>query len=342
MRFKDAAYEILKQEGKPLHYTEITDKALIASMLDTSGQTPHASMGALLYTDTLNSDSRFRRGDERGTFALKMALPEGIHAQIENIKARVRADLRNHLYQMPPQKFEELIRQLLVGMGFEETQTTPFSNDKGVDVRGVLRANSLSTVKIAIQAKRWTNNVGSAVVRDLRGSLKVADSEQGLVITPSDFTAEAKMEAQASGKTPIALINGEGLVELLIQHQVGITQQQYIVPSIDRDFWSEVLGVSFDDADEQAQKKNISGKSDLEKSTFPLAIQGRYQGQVFQAQLLAESGLVCLDGRDFLTPTAAAKVIVTGWKEVNGWDFWRYLDIATGEWKKIGTLRKVK
>ena len=128
------------------------------------------------------------------------------------------------------------------------------------------------------------------------------------------------MEAQASGKTPIALINGEGLVELLIQHQVGITQQQYIVPSIDRDFWSEVLGVSFDDADEQAQKKNISGKSDLEKSTFPLAIQGRYQGQVFQAQLLAESGLVCLDGRDFLTPTAAAKVIVTGWKEVNGWD----------------------
>ena len=52
------------------------------------------------------------------------------------------------------------------------------------------------------------------MVRDLRGSLKVADSEQGLVITPSDFTAEAKAEAQSAGKTPITLINGEDLVNL--------------------------------------------------------------------------------------------------------------------------------
>lgn len=28
MQFKDAAYEILKQAGKPLHYEEITDRAL--------------------------------------------------------------------------------------------------------------------------------------------------------------------------------------------------------------------------------------------------------------------------------------------------------------------------
>ena len=71
MQFKDAAYEILKKDSKPLHYNEITNKAITAGLLETTGQTPHATMGALLYTDTLNAKSRFRRGDQKGTFALK-------------------------------------------------------------------------------------------------------------------------------------------------------------------------------------------------------------------------------------------------------------------------------
>lgn len=40
MNFLDAAYEILKQAGKPLHYIEITNRALSAGLLDTKGQTP--------------------------------------------------------------------------------------------------------------------------------------------------------------------------------------------------------------------------------------------------------------------------------------------------------------
>ena len=48
MQFKDAAYEILKQANKPLHYNEITNQAIKAGLLDTTGKTPHATMGALL------------------------------------------------------------------------------------------------------------------------------------------------------------------------------------------------------------------------------------------------------------------------------------------------------
>ena len=242
MKFKDAAYQILHQVGKPLHYNEITDLALDAGLLDTAGQTPHATMGALLYTDTLNPDSHFRRGDQKGSFALKVVAPTTIQQQIQAIHTQVRADLRKRLLKMPAQKFEELIRSLLEEMGFQATETTAYSNDKGVDVRGMLHVEQLSTVKIAIQAKRWTNNVGSVTVRNLRGSLKVADSEQGVVITPSDFTAEAKAEAQAFGKTPISLINGEQLVDLLFRHQVGVKQEQYTVTALDEEYWSEVLG----------------------------------------------------------------------------------------------------
>src|SRR5215212_6315896 len=169
MQFKDAAYEVLKEAGKPLHYNEITDLALKKDILETAGQTPHATMGALLYTDTLKENSRFRRGDEKGTFVLQGTTPKGIKQQIESIQQQVRQDLRKHLLKMDPQRFEELIRSLLEEMGFDEAETTAYRNDKGVDVRGILRTNPLSTTKVAIQAKRWTGNVGSSVVRDLRG-----------------------------------------------------------------------------------------------------------------------------------------------------------------------------
>jgi restriction system protein len=335
MQFKDAAYEILKQAGKPLHYVEITDKAIAANILETSGKTPHASMGALLYTDTLNPDSRFRRGDKKGTFTLKVAPPPGIQQQINSLQTRIRQDLRKHLLKIQPQKFEELIRSLLEEMGFEEAETTPYSNDKGVDVRGILRANQLSTVKIAIQAKRWTRNVPSQVVRNLRGSLKVADAEQGLIITPSDFTPEAKTEAQASGKTPISLINGEQLVDLLIRYQVGVKQEQYTVPAIDEEYWTEVLGVSFE---EERLAETRSKKTS--KIAFSVPIRGTHHGQVVTAELLDIKGAVRLNGLTHATPSTAAKVVVTDWKEINGWDFWRYFDNQTRKWEKIGKLRE--
>jgi len=335
VQFKDAAYEILKQAGKPLHYNEITERALSANLLETVGKTPHASMGALLYTDTLKPDTRFRRGDEKGTFALKSQAPIGIHQQVDNMQIKMRQDLRRYLLKIPPQKFEELIRSLLEEMGFDEAETTPYVNDKGVDVRGVLRISPLSTVKVAIQAKRWKNNVGSSIVRELRGSLRVADAEQGLIITPSDYTYDAKSEAQAEGKTPITLINGTELVDLLIKYQVGIKQEQITVPSIDTEYWTEVIGVSLEDADNKAQKEKRAGAI-----KYPLKIQAKHHGQIFKGELLDLKGAVRYEGREYPTPTTAAKVIVTDWKQVNGWDFWRYHNPKSNKWMKIGSLRK--
>jgi restriction system protein len=335
MQFKDAAFEILKQAGKPLHYNEITESALAASLLETIGKTPHATMGALLYTDTLKPDTRFRRGDERGTLALKTPAPIGIHQQAEDLQARVRQELRKYLLDVPAQKFEELIRSLLEEMGFDETTTTSYSNDKGVDVRGVLKTSPLSAVKVAIQAKRWRKNVGSDVVRDLRGSLKVADAEQGLIITPSGFTPGAETEAQAGGKTPITLIGGAELAELLIKYQVGVKQEQITVPSIDAEYWTELIGISL-----EARKEKAPTARQERLVRFPVPIQGKHHGEVFSGQLIDRKGSVRYRGTKYPTPSTAAKVIVTDWKEVNGWDFWKYLDPSTGKWEKIGSLRE--
>jgi len=343
MQFKDAAYVILTESGRPLHYREITTKALEKNLLETAGRTPESTMAALLYMDTLNSESRFIRGKRPGIFALKSFYSSSIQQEINEININFRKELRSHLLRLHPQKFEELILRLLEAMGFEETEKTSFSNDKGVDVRGVLRSNPLSVVKVAVQAKRWKHNVGSTIVRNLRGSLRLADSEQGIIITPSDFTAGAIDEAKASGRTPIQLINGEQLLELLIQYHVGVKDEEYKIPVIDLDYWKEVLAVDILEhelptiGNKKTKEPKIGAKFEL-----PVSIQSTYRGVIYQAKLLSPEGLVEFNEKIYQTPTTAAKIITTDWKSVNGWDFWHYLDPETGKLEKIGTLRNKK
>jgi len=335
MQFKDAAYEILKEAREPLHYNEITNIALEAGILSTLGQTPHASMGALLYTDTLKENSRFRRGDKKGTFALRTEPPSDITRQINAINLQVRKILRKRLLQMAPRQFENLVKLLLDEMGLEETSVTTYGGDGGIDVRGVLNAENLSQIDVAVQAKRWKANVGPKIVRELRGSLKV--HEHGIVITPSDYTPSAKAEADEPGKVHISLINGEHLVDLLIENQVGVANIEHTVHVLDEDYWSEILG---DDLIEPPSTTSpVTPKQKL-KPKFPLPIQANYKGQVFDAELLNIEGHVRYGGRLYETPSAAVKAVAVDWKAVNGWDFWRYYASQSGKWNRIGALRQ--
>lgn len=76
------------------------------------------------------------------------------------------------------------------------------------------------------------------------------------------------------------------------------------------------------------------------KTEYPVPIKATHKGGTYQAELLNIKGLVRFNNKEYKTPTTAAKVIITDWKEVNGWDFWCYLNLSIGEWEKIGKLRR--
>jgi restriction system protein len=100
MTFLDAAYEILRRAGRPLHYTEIANRALTTGLLTPRGQTPEATMGSRLYVDTQRPGSRFRRVG-RGVFALTEAQPGDIAHRTDDLNRHTRAELRKRLLQMP-------------------------------------------------------------------------------------------------------------------------------------------------------------------------------------------------------------------------------------------------
>jgi hypothetical protein len=84
----------------------------------------------------------------------------------------------------------------------------------------------------------------------------------------------------------------------------------------------------------------LSGqKEEKAEINYPIPVKAQHKGETFSAELLNSKGMIRFDGKEYATPTTAAKVIVIDWKEVNGWDFWRYLNPSSGNWEKIGKLR---
>jgi restriction system protein len=92
--------------------------------------------------------------------------------------------------------------------------------DKGIDVRGTFVAAGVIRTDMAIQVKRHGNNIGAPDVRSLRGSLD--PNERGLFITTSRFAKGAREKATLANRQPIGLIDGEELVTLLVQYEIGV------------------------------------------------------------------------------------------------------------------------
>ncbi len=240
MTYLDAAYKILREHGAPLHHEEITQRALAQTLIAPKGQSPVSVMASRLYVDTKDENSRFVRAGP-GLFALAQSRRDDISDQVGAINRATRERLREKLHAMPPDRFEALITELLLQMGFDENTVivTPYSKDGGIDVVGIYRAAGLTEVNAAVQVKRWKGNIRAQVVTQVRGSLQV--HQQGIIITTSDFSKGARSEAAAPGKTHIGLINGNDLLDLLIKHKVGVTERLLTVTTLDEEWWGELI-----------------------------------------------------------------------------------------------------
>lgn len=226
LSFTDAAERVLEQcaGGRPMHYREVTRKALELELLSTQGQTPEATMRALIGVEIQRQEQRGERPRffrlAKGLIGLTRWRREGdLPAQIERHNLEVRKKLHGRLMALAPADFEVLVSELLVKLGFQTTVTRS-SGDGGIDVRGTLVVGDVIRTRMAIQVKRWKSNVQAPTVQQVRGSLGA--HEQGLIITTSDFSSGARTEAARADATPVALMNGAELVKLLMENEIGV------------------------------------------------------------------------------------------------------------------------
>jgi len=149
----------------------------------------------------------------------------------EDVETPVHIDHRiallNTLKQLPPAGFERLCRHLLLESGFEEVDVTGRSGDGGIDGQGLLRVSKLVSMKVFFQCKRFRDAVGPGVVRDFRGAL-AGRAEKGIILTTSYFTSSAEQEAKRDGVVPIELVDGDRIVELFEEMEIGLTNPRTV------------------------------------------------------------------------------------------------------------------
>jgi len=126
-------------------------------------------------------------------------------------------DERFNLAAMAWEDFEHLVRELFekeFSRSGSEVKVTQASRDGGVDAV-VFDPDPIHGGKTVIQAKRYTNTVGVAAVRELYGTVLNEGAMKGILVTTADYGPDAYEFAK--GK-PLVLLNGANLLHLLEKH----------------------------------------------------------------------------------------------------------------------------
>lgn len=177
----------------------------------------------------------------------KMVATDEIHAnaspddQLEQALQALRQATADELLEMllavTPSRFEVIVLDVLHGLGYgisrQDLQRVGGSGDAGID--GVISLDKLGLEKVYVQAKRWQGTVGRPELQAFYGALAGQKAKRGVFITTSSFTAQALDFAKSV--EGIVLIDGERLVNLMMDTEVGVTSRTLKVPSLDSDYF---------------------------------------------------------------------------------------------------------
>lgn len=160
------------------------------------------------------------------------ALEITVMHSIDAYNKKQREMLRDRLSTMNPYKFEHLIRDLLEEMGYEDVTVTQQSGDQGIDVVGKVQVG-ITEIKEVVQVKRRKSNISRPILDMLRGALHYHGAIRGTIITLGKFSKGCTEAAIFPGAQPITLIDGDRLLSLLIEHEVGIRKKHISLIEID-------------------------------------------------------------------------------------------------------------
>lgn len=180
------------------------------------------------------------RGDTMESTTREQASPdERLELALAEIRASVADELLDTLKRVSPGYFESVVLDLLHRMGYgtsrADLRRVGGAGDGGID--GVISLDKLGLEKVYVQAKRWQNTVGRPEVQGFYGALAGQRARKGVFITTSSFSSQA--EEFARSVEQIVLVDGQRLVELMIDHEVGVSLRPVRVPRLDGDYFDE-------------------------------------------------------------------------------------------------------
>jgi restriction system protein len=143
---------------------------------------------------------------------------------LEEAEEAAWTEIEEHLEQMNPYDFQELVAGLLRAMGYHVAWVSPPGPDKGIDVIAHTDPLGIQGPRIKVQVKRRSDKTTIDGVRSLLALL--GEGDVGLFISTGGFTREAEDEARRQEKRRVMLVDLKRLFDLWVEHYDRIPEVQ--------------------------------------------------------------------------------------------------------------------
>lgn len=167
---------------------------------------------------------------------------ENIINNFELLKKEVCDETLQKILEQSPDFFEQLVVDLVVAMGYggsieDAGKATKRTGDEGID--GIIKQDRLGLDNIYLQAKRWQRDsvVSRPEIQKFVGALAGQGARKGIFITTSRFSKDA-LEYKPRNDTSVILIDGQKLVELMYEYNIGVTtEMKFEIKRLDSDYF---------------------------------------------------------------------------------------------------------
>lgn len=170
------------------------------------------------FQNTIRSSLTVFYISHKRNFFTTIGKPELVPDSEKKVEFDYYTSVLNSILELDDQEFEILITHILNALGFEGSEHKGRVGDGGVDATGELNVANMAKIKLFVQAKRYKlgARINPNVVKSLRSN--IPSGGQGAFITTADYQMAAKEIAVEQGFPRIGLINGEQLVDILVEH----------------------------------------------------------------------------------------------------------------------------
>jgi restriction system protein len=240
--------EVLKREGIPLFPKEIYNKIIEYDFYRFRAEFPENIVRIQLRRHCINlsfptaSPTKYFQMLEDKKYWLKDEQIPGTNKTIKrtkwkfnrtieelnklhsNLKEEFKQEIIEQIKALDPYSFEVFSKNLLEVYGFSNMEVTKKTSDGGIDGFGKLKVG-ISLLNVAFQSKKWKHNVNRVEIDKFRGATQ-GDFEQGIFFTTSKFSKGAKDASIKKGAIPIVLIDGETIVEIMIEKNFGVQKEE--------------------------------------------------------------------------------------------------------------------
>lgn len=248
MTIKDAIKEVMRLKGSPMTSQEAYEAIVSAGLYEFNAAIPSAIVRGEIRRHCIGVDfstasktKHFELVGENKYYFLKTPKKVKVHVTKSGKFASGKSDLGvtdvkiaqekhklafkesiiKQIKKVSPENFEHFTKNLLEAYGFEDVEVTSYSKDGGIDGFGQLKVG-LGLITVAFQCKRYTSkSVRTKEIQEFRGSIQ-GKCEQGLFFTTSKFTADCQELMFQAGAVPIIMIDGAGIVDIMIEKEFGV------------------------------------------------------------------------------------------------------------------------